>query len=62
MKGVNQLFVFCSKQKRKDYQKAKEKIYEKRMVLIEGWDPNEEENFHLSMRFFLFSMCDTSRR
>jgi hypothetical protein len=36
LKGVNQLFVFCSKQKRKDYQKAKEKIYEKRMVLIEG--------------------------
>jgi hypothetical protein len=42
LKGANQIF-FSFKWKRKDYQKAKEKIYEKRMVLIEGWDPNEEE-------------------
>jgi hypothetical protein len=36
LKGANQLFVFSFKRKRKDYQKAKEKIYEKIMVLIEG--------------------------
>jgi hypothetical protein len=29
-------FFLALNEKRKDYQKAKEKIYEKRMVLIEG--------------------------